>query len=120
MRRGHSDDEVRRWVADVLLPAHDVWVADDDGTVVGLLALSDGRLDQLYLDPDRRGEGTGDRFVALAENRQPRGLQLWTFQVNEPARRFYLRHGFVEVERTDGADNEEREPDVRLAWEPTS
>ena len=35
VRRAHCDDEVRRWVADVLLPAHDVWVADDDGTVVG-------------------------------------------------------------------------------------
>ena len=39
--------------------------------------------------------------------------------MNEPARRFYRRHGFVEVGRTDGARNEEREPDVRLAWEPT-
>jgi GNAT superfamily N-acetyltransferase len=120
VRRPHSDDEVRRWVAEVLLPRHDVWVAEDDGAVVGVLALSDGRLEQLYLDPDRRGQGIGDRFVALAKERQPRGLQLWTFQVNEPARRFYLRHGFVEVERTDGAGNEEREPDVRLVWEPGS
>jgi GNAT superfamily N-acetyltransferase len=120
VHRAHSDDEVRRWVADVLLSTHDVWVADDDGTVVGVLALSAGWLDQLYLDPDRRGQGLGDRFVALAKSRQPRGLQLWTFQVNEPARRFYRRHGFVEMERTDGAGNEEREPDVRLAWEPTS
>jgi GNAT superfamily N-acetyltransferase len=120
VHRAHSDDEVRRWVADVLLPTHDAWVADDDGTVVGVLALSDGWLDQLYLDPDCRGQRLGDRFIALAKSRQPRGLQLWTFQVNEPARRFYRRHGFVEVERTDGAGNEEREPDVRLAWEPTS
>jgi GNAT superfamily N-acetyltransferase len=118
VRRAHSDDEVRRWVADVLLPTADVWVAEDDGRVVGVLALTDGHLEQLYLDPDRRGQGIGDRFVALAKSRQPRGLQLWTFQVNEPARRFYLRHGFVEVERTDGARNEEREPDVRLVWEP--
>ena len=118
VRRAHSDDEVRRWVAGVLLPTCDVWVAEDDGAVVGVLALTDGWLDQLYLDPDRRGQGIGDRFVALAKGRQPRGLQLWTFQVNEPARRFYLRHGFVEVERTDGARNEEREPDVRLVWEP--
>jgi GNAT superfamily N-acetyltransferase len=120
VHRAHSDDEVRRWVADVLLSTHDAWVADDDGTVAGVLALSDGWLDQLYLDPDCRGQRLGDRFVALAKSRQPRGLQLWTFQVNEPARRFYRRHGFVEVERTDGAGNEEREPDVRLAWEPTS
>jgi hypothetical protein len=28
------------------------------------------------------------------------------------------RHGFTEVELTDGSGNEEREPDVRLAWQP--
>jgi GNAT superfamily N-acetyltransferase len=118
VRRAHPDDQVARWIADVLLPTHDVWVADADGTVVGVLALSQGRVDQLYLAPDWRGRGLGDRFVALAKQRQPRGLQLWTFQVNEPAQRFYRRHGFVEVERTDGAGNEEREPEVRFAWRP--
>ena len=118
VRRAHSDDEVRRWVADVLLPTDEVWVADVDGEVVGMLALSEGWLDQLYLDPEWRGRGLGDRLVALAKERRPRALQLWTFQVNEPARRFYRRHGFVEVERTDGTHNEEREPDVRLVWAP--
>jgi GNAT superfamily N-acetyltransferase len=116
VRRAHSDDEVRGWVRDVLLPGHDVWVADVEGRVVGLLALSEGWLDQLYLSPDWRGRGLGDRFLAMAKERQPTGLQLWTFQVNEPARRFYARHGFVEAERTDGARNEEREPDVRYVW----
>lgn len=60
----------------------------------------------------------GDRFVALAKQRRPDGLQLWTFQVNGPARRFYERHGFAAVEETDGAGNEEREPDVRYVWRP--
>ena len=32
------------------------------------------------------------------------------------AQRCYERQGFVAVERTDGAGNEEREPDVRLVW----
>jgi GNAT superfamily N-acetyltransferase len=118
VRRAHPDDQVARWIADVLLPTHDAWVADADGAVVGVLALSPGWVDQLYLAPDWRGRGLGDRFVALAKQRQPRGLHLWTFQVNEPARRFYRRHGFVEVESTDGSGNEEREPDVRFAWRP--
>jgi GNAT superfamily N-acetyltransferase len=118
VRRAHSDGEVRGWVCDVLLPGHDVWVADVEGRVVGLLAVSDGWLDQLYLSPDWRGRGLGDRFLVLAKERQPSGLQLWTFQVNEPAQRFYERHGFVAVERTDGAHNEEQEPDVRYVWRP--
>ena len=39
---------------------------------------------------------------------------LWVFQSNTRAIRFYERHGFVEVERTDGAGNEERSP--TSAW----
>jgi hypothetical protein len=43
-----------------------------------------------------------------------------TAQFNAAARRFYERHGFVEVMSTDGARNEEREPDVRLEWTPAA
>jgi GNAT superfamily N-acetyltransferase len=80
------------------------------------MTLSPGWIVTLYLDPDARGQGTGDRFVALAQGLQPEGLQLWTFQVNGPAQRFYERHGCRAVERTDGAGNQEREPDVRYRW----
>ena len=116
VRLPHTDDEVRRWVRDELIVRADTWVAETGGAVVGVLALSPGWIDTLYLDPDARGQGIGDAFVALAQERQPDGLQLWTFQVNGPAQRFYERHGFVEVERTDGSGNQEREPDVRYRW----
>jgi hypothetical protein len=43
-------------------------------------------------------------------------LQLWTFQRNADARRFYAARGFVDVEVTDGAGNEEMEADVRMVW----
>jgi ribosomal protein S18 acetylase RimI-like enzyme len=45
-------------------------------------------------------------------------LGLYAFQVNEPACRFYERHGFEVVDRNDGSRNEEREPDIRYAWRP--
>ena len=116
VRRAHSDDEVRGWIREILLPGHEVWVAEADGAVVGMLALSQGWVDQLYLDPNWRGRGIGERLVELARQRQPSGLQLWTFQVNEAAQRFYERQGFVAVEWTEGAANEEGEPDVRYVW----
>jgi len=121
VQRAHDDAAVREFFADVVVPRHETWVADAGGAVVGLLVLGEGQeLEQLYLDPSWRGRGLGDRFVDLAKQRRPDGLQLWTFQVNAPAHRFYRRHGFVEVERTDGAGNEEREPDVRFVWSPVS
>lgn len=116
VRLAHPDDEVRRWVREELVVRAGTWVAETGGAVVGVMALSPGWIDTLYLDPDARGQGIGDRFITVAKEREPSGLQLWTFQVNGPAQRFYERHGFVAVERTDGAGNQEREPDVRYRW----
>ncbi|MEU0963984.1 GNAT family N-acetyltransferase [Streptomyces sp. NPDC005917] len=120
--RPRSDDEVRVHIRDIVVPSRETWVAeavDGDGDgIVGMMVLNGGLLSQLYLDPDWRGRGIGDRFVVLAKERNPTGLTLWTFQVNKPAHRFYERHGFVAVEFTDGSANEEREPDVRYVWRP--
>ena len=119
----HDEAEVRRWIADEVIGHRDVTVAELDGTIVGWMVL-DGRrgergwIDQLYLDPAWIGRGLGAQFVRLAMERHPLGLQLWTFEVNEPAQRFYERHGFRPVERTSGAGNEERAPDVRFEWSP--
>ncbi|MBC9712046.1 GNAT family N-acetyltransferase [Streptomyces sp. TRM66268-LWL] len=119
VRRAHTDSEVRDWFRHVVVPQHETWAASaPDGTAVGLLVLDGPELDQLYLAPEWRGRGLGDRLVTLAKSRRPTGLSLWTFQVNEPARRFYARHGFVERERTDGSRNEESEPDIRMTWTP--
>lgn len=113
----HDDDEVRGWFAEVVLPERETWVAEVDGAVVGLLVLEGGDVDQLYVDPALTGQGLGSRLLERAKERRPAGLALWTFQANADARRFYERHGFTEIARTDG-DNEEGAPDVRLRWTP--
>lgn len=118
VRRAHDEAEVRDWFSRVVVPQYETWVAVTGNRVVGVLVLNGAELKQLYLDPAWRGRGLGDRFMSLAKQRQPDGLALWTFQVNTAAQRFYERHGFIEVERTDGLCNEEREPDVRYVWRP--
>jgi len=116
----HTDDEVREWFATVVVPGREVWVAEaddaDGGEPVAVLVLQDGWVDQLYVLAEWTGRGVGSRLVALAKARHD-ALDLWAFQSNVDAIRFYEGHGFVEVERTDGSDNEEGEPDVHLRWE---
>ncbi|MFJ4470442.1 GNAT family N-acetyltransferase [Streptomyces sp. NPDC089424] len=116
--RPRSDDEVRSHFRHVVVPLRETWVAETAEGLIGVMVLDGDQLSQLYLDPDWRGRGVGDRFLELARQRRPHGLTLWTFQVNTPAHRFYERHGFVAVERTDGSGNEESEPDVRYVWRP--
>ncbi|MFI6875512.1 GNAT family N-acetyltransferase [Streptomyces sp. NPDC050400] len=118
VRRAHTDDQVRSWFREVVVPSLETWVATVDGAVVGVMVLDGDDLDQLYLDPAWQGRGMGDRLVEVAKQRRPAGLALWTFQINEPARRFYERHGFIPTECTDGHRNEEREPDIRYQWRP--
>jgi GNAT superfamily N-acetyltransferase len=112
----HTDDEVRDWFATVVLPSRETWVIDSDGgAVVALLVLDGEWVDQLYVDPTHTGHGLGSRLLDRAKAQRPDGLDLWTFQSNTGARRFYERHGFTAIATTDG-DNEEAAPDVRYRW----
>ena len=111
----HTDDEVKEWFATVVLPTREVWVVEQDDGLVALMVLDDGWIDQLYVDPPSARRGLGSQLLDLAKERNPLGLDLWTFQANTAARRFYERHGFVAVATTEG-DNEERAPDVRYRW----
>jgi len=112
----HTAEQVAAWFAEVLLPDAQTWVALDDGRIVAVLTLDGDDLDQLYVDPDVAGRGVGSTLVDLAKDLRPGGLALWTFQTNLRAQAFYQARGFVEVRRTDGAENEERAPDVRMTW----
>ena len=113
----HADDEVRAWVRDILLPETETWIAEEDpGVANGFISIGKRSVEQLYVSPGRTGRGLGSSLVRHAQARHPAGLELWTFQVNVGARRFYERHGFRAVELTDGAGNEERQPDVRYVW----
>lgn len=116
----HPDEDVRRWLREQLVPDHETWVAiDEGGAVVGLMALSDEMVEQLYLTPSYLGRGLGRRFIELARERRPNGLDLYCFQVNARARSFYEHHGFREIARGDGSGNQEHQPDIRYAWRPT-
>ena len=84
--------------------------------VLGFLARKDGEISALYLAPAARGMGHGAALLAEAKSACPE-LVLYTFQANTAARRFYAREGFVETARSDGSDNDERLPDVRLCWQ---
>ena len=117
----HPPEEVVAWVRGWDVGADEVWVAcEPDGTLVGFARLTQTWLDALYVDPAAQRRGIGSALLELVKARRPRGFGLWVFAANRPARAFYLRHGLVEVEWTDGSDNEERAPDVRMSWAPDS
>ncbi|WP_372618706.1 GNAT family N-acetyltransferase [Falsiroseomonas sp.] len=110
----HTPEEDLAFIAGQVLPQAEVWVAGNPAPV-GFVARRGEWLDHLYLAPSRRGEGIGRALLLQAMEGRER-LTLWAFQRNHAARRFYERHGFRAVASTDGAGNEEKEPDVRYEW----
>jgi len=115
----HADEDVRTWMAGRIEAATQLFVAEGvGGRVVAMMVLDGNWLDQLYVDPAHAGSGVGSQLLEFAKMVRPAGLQLWTFESNTGARRFYERHGFVPAERTDGSRNEERAPDIRYVWPP--
>jgi GNAT superfamily N-acetyltransferase len=115
--RIHTDDEIRTWIRDEMVPGHEVWVADDDG-VVGFAALKDDLLGHLYVRPDAQQRGVGSALFERVKAERPAGFRFWVFQRNENARRFYEARGCRLLDLTDGSGNMEKEPDALYEWTP--
>jgi len=111
----HTAEEDLAFFAERFLPANEVWVAEAGGEVVGYVGFDADWINHLYVHPDHQGRGLGPELLAHA-TADGRPRQLWTFQRNARARRFYEQRGFQAVRFTDGQANEEREPDVLYAW----
>src|SRR5262249_45510352 len=117
-----SDEDVRLWIRERLIPAGRTTVAVADGRVIGFLSVSTDAdrswIDQLYVSPDYLGRGIGTHLLDLARRRLPPPIRLYTFQENARARRFYESRGFVAIAFGDGSGNEERCPDVLYQLRP--
>ena len=114
--RLHSAADDRRYFAERVIGECDVLVVRRERLPIAFLALRDEMVDHLYVRPDAQRAGIGSALIEVAKSRRLGGLRLWAFQRNHGARAFYARHGFAEIKHTDGADNQEHEPDVLLAW----
>ena len=69
-----------------------------DGSALAWIAPRDGVLWSIYVRTSEYGSGLADQLLeAVLPERAP--AELWVFEANDRARRFYSRHGF----KPDGA-----------------
>ena len=87
----------------------DVTVAEEDGRVVGFLAIApeERRLDQLFVLPEMQGRGIGRALFNLAAAKMRDGFWLSTQLNNHRARDFYTRRGMI-LDRVEGDAEAER------------
>jgi GNAT superfamily N-acetyltransferase len=111
----HTPEEDRWFFRERVFRTCEVWGAFDSALIIGILAFREDWIDQLYVLPEAQGRGVGTELLQVAQNSFDR-LHLWTFQRNVQARRFYEARGFALFRQTDGAGNEEKEPDALYLW----
>jgi GNAT superfamily N-acetyltransferase len=119
VKLAHSDEEVRAWYHDCLLPETRTFVALDGNIIVGFMSLRGEMIEEIYIEPSATGHGLGTKFMKLAKELNPNLLRAYTFQINKGARHFYEQHGFKAIGFNDGDRNEEHEPDVLYEWKAT-
>lgn len=110
------EDSVR-YFRDVIVPHADLWVAEEDGELLGYLARKGSYIDRLYVRPSAQRKGVGSALLRTARELSPGGLELHTHQQNGKARCFYEKHGFEAV-RFGVSPPPESAPDVEYHWRP--
>jgi hypothetical protein len=111
----HSDGDTRAFVGSIV-ESSETWVAERNEKLVGFAAIDGGWLEHLYVHPSRFDSLTGTKLFRQVTEQHPNGFQLWVFQQNIGARRFFERNGCALARLTDGENNEEHLPDALYIW----
>jgi chorismate mutase/GNAT superfamily N-acetyltransferase len=111
-----TPQQVRAWIDSLLDGHNEVWLACRGEEVLGFVLLRGHWLNLLFVHPDRPARGVGAALMDLVKALRPQGFGLRVFQANTRARDFYLRHGLVELEITDGSSYSDGQPDLQMAW----
>jgi ribosomal protein S18 acetylase RimI-like enzyme len=116
MPRIHTHDDVVKYYQTEVAARRQTLVAVDGARVRGFISmLPDHFVTALYVEQTSRSLGIGSMLLDRAKRALSPDIKLYTFQANVKAQAFYARHGFVEINRTTG-DNDEGLPDVLLEW----
>ncbi len=104
-------DRERRNVTQEYLPIAETWVFEEEGRVVGFIALIGNEVGGIFVTPRRHGQGIGRALMDQARASRNH-LDVEVFEANEIGRAFYHAYGF-EVVRA-GVHEETGEPVLRL------
>ena len=64
---------------------------------VGIVSVSGGLIENLYVLPSEHGKGYGSQLLAHALSQCVQTPVLWVLSNNERALHFYQKHGFIET-----------------------
>ncbi len=84
-------------IPNVYLPNADTWVAENDGKVIGFIALIGEEVGAIFVQPFFQGTGVGSALMNKAQELHG-NLEVEVFKDNPIGRKFYSGYGFEYLE----------------------
>ena len=95
------------------LPMSEVFVAEQEGEILGFIALVDLYLAAIFVNVERQGQGIGTKLLNHAKGIRNE-LQLKVYEKNEDSIAFYKSKGFHTISKS--VDNETGESECMMEW----
>lgn len=111
--RIHPASDLERHYREGVIPNRETHVIGEP--IEGFIALDREEKFVTSLFCRTKGAGYGKRLLDHAKASKFDELNLWSFVANTRACKFYEREGFIEIDRSEG-DNEEGLPDILFRW----
>ena len=87
----------RENIPNLYLPNAETWVYEDDGRVVGFIALIGNEVGAIFVHPNHQRKGIGNRLMDKAKELREE-LEVEVFVKNPIGRAFYAKYGFTPIE----------------------
>ncbi|STO77708.1 GNAT family N-acetyltransferase [Grimontia hollisae] len=114
----HDFDQHRYYLNRILAATNHIYLAIEKRTerVLAMIAFDDRFISQLYVDPNYQHQGIGSALVDLAKETTRQDLHVYTSEINQTARTFWQKHGFIEKEARQHC-HEEGLLDILYEWQ---
>lgn len=105
----------RHNIPNVYLPNAETWVLEQDGLVIGFIALLGNEIGAIFVRADCHGTGAGRALMDKAKQLLPT-LEVEVFEANHIGRKFYASCGFTLLSRS--IHEPTGQPVLRLTYSP--
>jgi len=89
-------EQERYNIPNVYLPNAETWVVEQEGQVIGFIALLGNEIGAIFVKPEFHGTGAGKALMDKAQELCG-DLEVEVFEANSIAQRFYSSYGFEPV-----------------------